>query len=648
MKMLSRAALVAAPLAFASGMPAAAETPGWQIAVSGKDFLYNTASRLVTTKGVTAPGLTGVSRSGGHEVRTFWTTGGFGPTITFDGTLIADGQDTNAVARITGFRFDRSGDHVYLQTGKGPAAKVELMLNGEPVYEWPRLSIVSVLSFKQGNATVSVFDRDAQTTRFVELSNLSRETDGGETIATSLGYVEDCAVLGSKVLDDGIALQLFCNATQGSDVHFLSFETGQLEPVMTGEADSLFAFQLGREEGAISVLSVDGNDNARRLFHALYGAVLKDLGEPMSRASDGAGKQSWSQSYRTLTLARLYEVTKHPAFAALTVGAMENTLAQTNSNAGISGPANPACAWASRIYSRDKATPISLLINQAMIAGSLTNSCSRLGEACGPDLSARVAETGQCLVDAYEKDFDADEGLYRIPYGVNFRYDGVVAPWNWQARWAGFLDQFGSATEQPALQTRALSLAGKFTATWQNAPEGALWRYWTPTYYRGWSEADQVSLYRPRQKPDPDGRYEDLNHAGISLLGLSEIEGALNVEQRTQVTSRLAYLLEEGRFLARDLDGAGPRSPRWRPGAGWDLVASDEIRDLYAHLLPGSVSSDQHLAYANLFDPEDSFDLRLSLSYCKVGKCQVQQTWTFTSVDDFLQGNPLFEITPLR
>ncbi|MCR9243332.1 MAG: hypothetical protein NXH87_18290 [Rhodobiaceae bacterium] len=648
MKKTSRAALVAAPLAFGLALPAAAETPGWQIAVSGKDFLYNTASRLVTTKGVTAPGLLGVSRSGGHEVRTFWAEGGFGPTITFDGTVVADGQDTDAVARITGFRFDRSGDHVYLQTGKGPSATVELMLNGEAVYEWPRLSIVSVLSFKEEKAIVSIFDRETQTTVFFELSSLTNMTDEDGTFARSLGTVEGCAVLGSKVLDHGIALQLFCSATQGSDVQFLSFETGQLEPVMVGEADSLFAFQLGREKGAISVLSVDGSDNARRLFHALYGAVLKDLGEPMSRASDGAGKQSWSQSYRTLTLARLYEVTKHPAFAALTVGAMENTLAQTNSNAGISGPANPPCAWASRIYSRDKATPISLLINQAMIAGSLTNSCSRLGEECGPDLSARIEETGQCLVDSYEIDFDADEGLYRIPYGVEFRYDGVVAPWNWQARWAGFLHQLGTSSEQPALQTRALSLAGKFTATWQNAPEGALWRYWTPTYYRGWSEADQVSLYRPRQKPDPDGRYEDLNHAGISLLGLSEIEGALTVEERTQVASRLAHILTEEKFLARDLDGAGPRSPRWRPGAGWDLVASDEIKGLYAHLLPGSVSSDQHLAYANLFNPEDAFDLSLSFSYCEVGGCQEQQTWRFTSVDDFLQGNPLFEITPLQ
>jgi hypothetical protein len=648
MKMLSRAALVAAPLAFASGMPAAAQTPGWQIAVSGKDFLYNTASRLVTTKGVSAPGLVGVSRSGGHEVRTFWAEGGFGPTITFDGTVVADGQDIEAVARITGFRFDRTGDHIYLRTGKGPTAKVELTLNGEAVYEWPRLSIVSVLSFKEGKAIVSIFDRETQTTGFFELSSLTNVTDEDETFARSLGTVEGCAVLGSKVLDHGIALQLFCSATQGSDVHLLSFETGQLEPVMVGEADSLFGFQLGREKGAISVLSVDGSDNARRLFHALYGAVLKDLGEPMSRASDGAGKQSWSQSYRTLTLARLFEVTKHPVFAALTVGAMENTLAQTNSNAGISGPANPSCAWASRIYSRDKATPISLLINQAMIAGSLTNSCSRLGEKCGPDLSARIEETGQCLVDSYENDFDPDEGLYRIPYGVEFRYDGVVAPWNWQARWAGFLHQFGTTSEQPALQARALSLAGKFTATWQNAPEGALWRYWTPTYYRGWSEADQVSLYRPRQKPDPDGRYEDLNHAGISLLGLSEIDEVLTLEERTQVTNRLANLLTEEKFLARDMDGAGPRSPRWRPGAGWDLAASDEIKRLYAHLLPGSVSSDQHLAYANLFNPEDAFDLRLSFSYCQAGNCQEQQTWRFTSVDDFLRRNPLFEIIPLQ
>jgi hypothetical protein len=110
------------------------------------------------------------------------------------------------------------------------------------------------------------------------------------------------------------------------------------------------------------------------------------------------------------------------------------------------------------------------------------------------------------------------------------------------------------------------------------------------------------------------------------------------------VQRTLDRLLEEGSILPRDLDGAGPRSPRWLPGAGWDAFATPAMRARYASLLPGAVSSDQHLAYAELYDPAASFDLRMNLSDCRPTGCTALHDWRFSSIHSFLADNPRFTL----
>jgi len=280
-----------------------------------------------------------------------------------------------------------------------------------------------------------------------------------------------------------------------------------------------------------------------------------------------------------------------------------------------------------------------------MISGSLLRSCTLLGRECSPQLEARVMENAQCLIESYEQDFDHAEGLYRIPYGAPFRYDGILAPWNWQMRWAGVLGQVGQTAGLSDLEMRAEGIADRFVGTWVFREGGALWRYWTPGYYLGWRREDAISLHRPRQNADQRGQFEDLNHAGISLLGLSELAGALSEEDRGAVAQTLERLLANGAVLPREMDGRGPRSPRWLPGAGWDAFAPTQMRPLYSRLLPGSVSSDQHLSYATLFDAGEVFNLSLTFSYCRQGECEAVKEWNFDSLTAFLADNPLFEIT---
>lgn len=641
----------------ARAAPAERLSHGWIITQSGSGNSYDTRSEQVTIKGLSAPGLVAVSRIADQEIIIQWEEGGFGPSIDFNGRTVVDGRSLDDVSRRTGFKANGAGDYVYLKTPKGPKARVQLYLNDEKVREWPRLSIVRVLAFRDAVLTVSVFDRDTQATEFWQFETTAAPP--GLRGARRVGALEGCPILKSKVSNDRVLLQLYCEAKNGSDAYSLMLSDGTVTPLYEGQADALFTqglisktmlkASLPQSARSVPVLLVDGTASARSFFHAVTAALLKDLGEPMALASDGAGKQSWSQSYRTRALARLYAATGHEAFAALARTAMFRTLRQCNEGLGVSGPGNPPCAWASRIYSTDKTTPISLLINQAMISSSLLESCNDLGDACPSELRNRIRRNATCLADAYEKDFDVSSQLYRISYGIPFRYDGLWAPWNWQMSWAGVLAHL--ADEEPVLGRRAHGLIDHFTATWTSDNHGALWRYWPAPYYAGWREADGLSVNRPRQSVKKVPRYEDLNHAGISLLGITTALGAdadFGTPQMRAVRSRLDTLLASGTVLPRDMDGAGPHSPRWMPGAGWDAFGSDLMRERYAGLMPGAHSSDQHLAYARLYDPSAPFKLTLTLASCTAAGCQPSKAWHFTSAHEFLANNPLITLAPAR
>ncbi|MEO0963144.1 MAG: hypothetical protein AAFY01_12060, partial [Pseudomonadota bacterium] len=627
----------------------------WTLTQSASGNRFDTGTELLTIKNLSGPGLVSVKRSSGMETITRWEAGSFDRTITLNGHRVVDGRSLSDVVRRTGFKTNRAGDFVYLKTPKGPKARVQLYLNDTQIHDWPRLSVVHLLSFKGSRITVSIFDRDRQSTEFWTL-NTSLDGPVVEKVVR-IGQVEGCAVLKPKVTDDGMLLQLHCDADNGSDLYRLNVADGRPTPLYTGGADALLAngvlprsiLKQWRAEtaDAVPVLLVDGNDNARSLFHATTGSLLKGFGEPMALASDAAGKQSWSQSYRTRSLATLYARTGHSAFSALTRMAMARTLRQRNGDLGIKGDANPQCAWASRIYSKDKTTPVSLLINQAMIAGALLSSCDALGDACSADLRRQVKDNAECLISAYERDFDQSAQLYRIQRGVLFRYDGLWAPWNWQMSWAAVLAASDDAV--PGSGARAMQLVNAFTDTWTRTDNGALWRYWPDQYYAGWSKDLGISVHRPAQRVSKSPRYEDLNHAGISLLGLQgagAVSDLLDDDQKAGVRTRLTTLLESGTVLPRDMDGAGPTSPRWMPGAGWDAFADDAMRHRYARLMPGAHSSDQHLTYARLYNPDRTFKLTLTLAHCTREGCDSQKEWSYGSADAFLSDNPLFTFSP--
>ncbi len=626
----------------------------WLITQHKSGFSYNTSTQEMMSKDYHDQGLISVAKRGGYLLKSYWQEGAHRSTISFNDNVIVDGYDINDVSRISSFRFDKKGNYAFIHSTKGPKSKVKLIYNDKTIFSWPRLSKVKILKFDNDQFIISEYLEKKTKTMFT-LYQLDKNL---KVLAkkSSLGSVKRCSILSAKVQDDGILLQNYCFAKQGSDINFLSFSNKKVHTISATENDEIFAFYLvkgAKKLPGYPVLTISGSNNALQLFNAISASLLSLLGEPMSMASDEAGKQSWSQSYRTLALAELYNKTKHSVFAALAHQAMQSTLKQQNQFMKIKGQHNPGCAWASRIYSNDGKTPISFLINQAMIANSLSQSCNKIGRYCSSQLQKKIQQNSLCLVNEYEYLFDNNSGLYQIPYASNFRYDGLYAPWNWQLTWAAVLNSVAEHSDDAQLADRANTVIEKFLSTWEYSSDDntrALWRYWTPRYYHGWKPSDKRSTHRPKQKAVvlSKQRYEDLNHAGISLLGMHFSGYSLSQEKQHALQNTISNLLSNGAILPRDMNGDGPKNPRWSLGAGWHAYATTHLSQLFTHKLPSAASSNKHLAYAMLADMSTPFNLHLTLATCpKIvisQPCKVYKKWHWSDINNFISNNPFFSL----
>ncbi len=610
---------------------------GWELSIPSSGLVYNTSTGLARRGSVEREGLISVTQAGGRTMVKHWPAAAFRPQVEIDGEIVISGFAEDEVSRIRSLRLSRRGEVAVLRSGKGPKSKVELVVDGRTVRNWPRDTIVSVTGFDDSGLRWS--EETSAGGRYA-FHAMGRSADGmlDPLQSQQIGTAEGCILLSSREVRGGLALELACDPLGGSDVYFLD-DKGVLSPLAQSQADEIPVSGVdGAAKGEFTVLSVSGTPAARQFFHAVSAMLLRETGEPGAHASDEAGTQSWSQSYRTRLAAELFAKTGHGVFADLAKRAMADTLARRNQSTGIGGANNPGCGWASRIYSEDQRSPVSFLINQAMIQSSLVAACSKLGEGCDA-LRSEIDTNSVCLAKEYEPLFDREAGLYRTPYGINFRYDGMWSPWNWQLAFAPVIEHAGRIAANPEWQNRGTELAGRFLSTWEADANGALWRYWPQQYYAGWNAPQKISKSMPARKADGAAPREDLNHAGITLMGLSAYE--IDADKVAQTRSRLDWLLGNGIALPREMDGKGPVSAKWFPGAGFVRFATPLMHQRFARKLP-MAAGDQDLAQGLLFDPAAEFDLKLTLLACSAKGCRTLQNWSFDSAQNYLSASPLF------
>ncbi|MTH99852.1 hypothetical protein [Roseibium sp. RKSG952] len=600
------------------------------LTVPGRNTSVVFPSGVITNKDIQDPCVETVSRSGAHELVVTRTVGADQAQVYVDGSLRDIGPDENGLARIGSMRLARDGSLVHVRTWKSGARQVELVQDNAVMLTWPVATSVRVVQFDLSKLVLLVRQKN-ETARLVRYD---RGPDGGILPeGEALFEFATCSPGSIRKSGAGYLVQIPCE-TETADLFYLDVEKQTLEAALNVSGDVRFdpVPRTGRLREGVVAVSADGSDAGLHFFYAVTGALLGQTGEPKSCASDAEGLQSWNQSYRLEALSDLYRKTGQKIFADLAVKSIRNTLGAQDGPNGRSSPQNPDCGWSSLVYSSVPGERLSLMINQAMIGNALHRGCDGIGGHCPAELQDEISTVRQCLAAAFEPDFDHKAGLYRISPESGFRFAGELAPWNWQISFAALIA--GAVDAEAGDHARANRIVELFLSEWQPAPDGALWRYWPNGYFRENGKSDaQIKKQR----------YEDTGHAGITLQSLKDFATVQTRAQREGVAKRLDTIVAEGAEPARDLDGSGPKGPRWFPAGGWSSYASGSFEKAYARAVPGNMSADSIYTYASLFDPEEEFDLNLRVFVCQQS-CEEVRAMNFDSAAAFLDENPFFSI----
>lgn len=620
--MRRRLSLVLLYLAFCSVSAWASD----QLVLPASGLSVDLESGAVTSRGITGQCLEVVSKAGPNLLVVQKAPGDDAPTVTVNGEIQSWVASSGRGARLGGYRLSRDGSLSALRTWKTGAKQTELMSDGEIIRSWPRGTSVKLLAVDQAFTHI-LEDRPDQSARLVHYSEV--QNSGAHSEPETLVDFGTCQPgrLRLNPRQNQLWAELKCAHHRGSSIHKISLEDGQIgSPLLTDQNAEFISLPTAynRQKGQTFAV-VSGTQSALHFYYAVRGLLLSQTGEVRACSSDAEGLQSWNQSYRVRALATLYAKTGDTVFADLALKSMRLTLQAQDGSQGRTSEQNPACGWSSTIYS-GAGERLSLMINQAFIANSLSAACDSLGAKCPLRLRSRIANTNQCLATRFERDFDPDLGLYRIQDDIEFRFAGAVAPWNWQISFAALLKR----TTDADLKTRGHNIVRLFLSEWAADDKGALWRYWPNASYweQGLSEQKLA-----------EQRFEDTGHAGISLLSLASFDAG----PWSAVQQRLDFLLSQPHRTSRDLDGSGPQSARWFPAGGWAHAATKQMQEIYQAPVPGSRSADTLYAYSVLFQPEDRFDLTYDIFVCtKI--CEKQHSFSFASWKSFLNKNALFEI----
>lgn len=586
----------------------------------------------IVSKGEIGQCLEKVAKAGTNRLLVFKEPGDDHSKIQLNENLQALQSPGEGASRTSGLQLARDGSLFHVRTWKSGRKTTELVENGKVVLSWPRGTTVRILRI-QADDLLLLVTKPGERSRVLEHQ---RDPTGNiDSRAAEIAEFETCSPGAIRIRGDQMLLQMLCRPDRGSSLRSLDLSTGRYRQLMvSNDGDMLFApvDRTGMARSTIPVMEVSGTSSALQFFHAISGLLLSQTGEARACSSDAEGAQSWNQSYRLRALAELYDKVKHPALAALARKSMTLTLQAQNGPNKRTDVSNPACGWGSTIYSGDTGSRLSLMINQAVIANALTKGCASLKEECTPLLREKIAATNTCLAEAFEPQFDKNQGLYRIRSDISFRHEGAIAPWNWQVSFAALLKN----TADPKFKTRAELIASRFISEWEFTEGKALWHYWPDAYYREQGPAGAKLKAR---------RYEDTGHAGISLLALGAFPQAYSSLDRKAVRTTLDDLLTNGFETPRDIDGRGQIGTRWLPAAGWADFSSGKMPEVYSGAVPRAQTPDAVLAYASLFDPDGVFQLSIALSNCSTS-CQPTEIYEYFDAQSFLADNPFFNFFP--
>lgn len=356
------------------------------------------------------------------------------------------------------------------------------------------------------------------------------------------------------------------------------------------DADSLI-YRV-ETNGEYVIANVSGENDFRYLFNAFHILYSASKNSDFSYSNNFMGRITWSESYRLCAMTKLWSNTKDESLKNAINDIVSRIIFRINANNLEVSDANPKYGWATTKYSYDKTTPISLLVDDSLIHYSLLNAVQN-EVITDINLQNTIIDNAQKYVEYQERFFDAEKSLYRIPYGIQFELDGVIAPFNWQNAFGLMLIELYKLTGQDKYEHRVTQIAEAFHREVEYTNDGRLlWHYWPAIFYEGWTVTSRISKNTPEREATKDDLYEDFSHAGLNLKFVAEynkhIDENLFRNYKSLLNNTLDSMINENGTFSRFMNGFSdqPFSFHYLPKFGWSELNNPKLNIYYENLLP--------------------------------------------------------------
>ena len=445
----------------------------------------------------------------------------------------------------------------------------------------------------------------------VEFRNLT--TNESETVTVPDGLLENLFF----VDDSKLAIQIFDTTLRSLLVYFYDTTTKELRPLgAMPSGDQHIRRGSGPSELLIDIVS--GDDNARMLFNALHTWKTHHVANAYAYSNNFLGRLTWNSAYVLEGIIGLFRVTGHPLFALQVRNSVAAQLRVRNDSTLPGESTVPDFLWATRKYSLDRATPLTLFVDDARVLHPMLVATNEglLAEPVAEEV-VRVAER---FLDHVEPQYLDVERLYRIKYGINFHLDGVWGPYNWQSTVGLVLVEMFKITRQEHLRERADHLARKFRSEWIENPDGSIvWSYWPSEFWSGWTTSDGISLNTPSRDARTDSYFEDLSHAGLNLKFVIEHQAQFGPTVFTDsdlagiqtTVPNFTFGSSFSRFMSGNTEFL-PALYRNLPLYGWSQLDSPVLSPYYASFIPGARPAIILSMTNRLRQPDENASLNIS------------------------------------
>ena len=402
------------------------------------------------------------------------------------------------------------------------------------------------------------------------------------------GYIQKIKFLSG----DRLIIQLFSEKTMSMDIYHFNIGLNELKKVLATEDDEIIKKIHMDNTFSVSKIGKD-KKNIKLLFNSYYNYYNYQLANPFGYSNNFLGRLSWNQSYRIENLVNLYKLTKNTNIKTQLEGLLNSILSLNNENYDFDEKYNNKYSYATKKYSIDKLTPISMLVTDSKLYYSILLAIKVLDKDDHDKYKNIVTDRLNNIFDYYENNYDLEKKLYRFQYGMNFYLDGVYLPFNQQNSFGLVLLELYKLTNQIKYRDRVFELANKMKSEFIYQEGKIVWRYFPNEFYKGWAIHDGLSINMPERKMSEDFLFDDLSHAGISVKFIlefqkyfpEEIFTSRDISQLSETISGFTYDNKFSRHMGGDKEYE-KESYKFIPSYGWSELNNSKLNNFYLNLNP--------------------------------------------------------------